>query len=182
MRGKGACGKCRVIVRDQSNLGEMPKDEAMHLTPEDIDEGYRLACCCIAKGCDFVVFVPPESKVMTRQIQVEGMERPFKLNPAVEKCQILLIKPSIHDVKPDFERLSESLRGKGFVNLEIDHELLEARARFKKGEVGNRSVTEAPSQDSDSTLFFLPRSRTLSQVLFFRCLPRLRRRLFFPCL
>ena len=139
--GERSCGKCRVIIQDQSNLCEVSKDEAMHLTSEDISAGYRLACFCVAKSGNFVVFVPSESKIGTRQIQIEGVERPVKLNPAVEKFQVSLSKPSIRDVEPDFERLMDALLRKGFAHLEIDHELLEVLPRTLRD--ANWNVTVA---------------------------------------
>ena len=78
----------------------------------------------MVKG-DIVVLVPPESRIGIRKVQVEGMERPVKLDPAIKKLHLLLSKPAIHDVRPDFERLADSLQKRRFTHVEIDHELLQ---------------------------------------------------------
>lgn len=119
----GSCGKCRVIVEDQSSLSEISESELQHIKPAEFRLGYRLACCADVKG-DVVVLVPPESRVGVRRIQVKGMERPVKLNPAVEKVHLALSEPAIDDIVPDVERVLDSLREAGFGELEINYELL----------------------------------------------------------
>lgn len=122
--GKGTCGKCRVVIEDQLYLSEVSENELGHITPAELSQGYRLACCSTVKG-DTVVLVPPESRIGIRKVQVEGMERPIKLDPAIKKLHLLLSKPTIHDVRPDFERLVDSLQKRQFTQVEIDHELLQ---------------------------------------------------------
>jgi len=121
--GEGSCGRCRVIIGDQSHVSELSQNERGHIKKAELRRGYRLACCTTAKG-DIVVLVPPESKVGVRKIQVEGMERPIKLDPAIKKLHLILCKPTLYDARPDFERLADLLQEQGFDQLEIDHELL----------------------------------------------------------
>ncbi|MEM2936538.1 MAG: ASKHA domain-containing protein, partial [Candidatus Bathyarchaeia archaeon] len=123
--GKGTCGTCRVIVENQANLSDVSERELRHIKPQDLRLGYRLACQTIVEG-DTVVYVPTESRLGLRRIQVEGMERPVQLDPAVRKFHLTLIKPTIQDVKPDLERLLDSLQKVGINQPEIDHELLKA--------------------------------------------------------
>jgi uncharacterized 2Fe-2S/4Fe-4S cluster protein (DUF4445 family) len=120
----GSCGKCRVIIKDQSNLNKISQEEIKHLTPVEINNGYRLACCSVISGGDFVIFLPPESRMDKRRIQFEGMERPCPLNPGVKKQHLQVTKPTLQDVRPDFERIADCLREKGFPELDIDHELV----------------------------------------------------------
>lgn len=121
--GKGSCGKCQVIIEDQSHVGGISEDEPKHITPAELSHGYRLACCTPVEG-NIVVQIPPKSRMGTRQFQVKGMERPVKLDPAIKKLHLILSKPTIHDIRPDFERLADSLQQKGFTQLKIDQELL----------------------------------------------------------
>ena len=121
--GEGSCGRCRVIIEDQSHVSELSQNERGHIKKAELSRGYRLACRTTANG-DIVVLVPPESRVGIRKIQVEGMERPVKLNPAIKKLHLTLSKPTLYDVRPDFERLADSLQRQLFGQLEIDHELL----------------------------------------------------------
>ena len=46
--GKGRCGKCR--VRAAGALSALTEAEKANLSPEEIAEGIRLACCCTAEG------------------------------------------------------------------------------------------------------------------------------------
>jgi uncharacterized 2Fe-2S/4Fe-4S cluster protein (DUF4445 family) len=122
--GENSCGKCRVVIEDQLNLSGISENERNHIMPAELSHGYRLACCAAANG-NAAVYVPPESRVGIRKIQVEGMVRPTKLDPAIKKFHFILPKPTIHDVSPDFERLVTSLQKEECIKPEIDHELLQ---------------------------------------------------------
>lgn len=137
--GEGSCGKCRVIIKDQSHLNEISDRELKHITPAELSLGYRLACCAAA-DYEAVVFVPPESRVGIRKIQVEGMERPVKLDPAVKKFHCLISKPTINDVMPDFERLITSLQQEDN-KLEINHELLQTLPNILRDAMWDVTVT-----------------------------------------
>jgi len=122
--GEGTCGKCRIIVRNKSAVDEVTDAETTHLSPREIDSGYRLACCTILKQ-NVTVLVPEESRIGARKIQISGMERPVPINPLVKKFHVVLPKPTLSDVKPDFERLLDQLKDAyGLKTLEIDYRLL----------------------------------------------------------
>jgi len=122
--GNGKCGKCRVIVKDQDHLTETTTHEKKLLTPSEIERGFRLACQALIKE-DVVVFVPPESRVERRKIQVTGFERSLEIDPMVKKFYVVMQKPTLSDFKPDFERLIDALNDAyGLRCWEIDHELL----------------------------------------------------------
>ena len=122
--GKGICGKCRVIVQDKNSLSEVTAVETKHLSSSEIDSGYRLACQSLVRQ-NVEVVVPPESRIGAHKIQIIGLERPVSLNPLVTKFHLVLPKPTLSDVMPDFERLLECLKDAyGFERLEIDYNLL----------------------------------------------------------
>jgi uncharacterized 2Fe-2S/4Fe-4S cluster protein (DUF4445 family) len=123
--GKQSCGKCRVIIENQAYVSKLSAFENKHLTQDEITQGYRLACSCTIDKGDFVVFIPSESRIGKSKIQVEGMERPVKLNPAITKIHIQIEKPALNDIRSDFQRLVDLLHSKGFVNLQIEPALLE---------------------------------------------------------
>jgi uncharacterized 2Fe-2S/4Fe-4S cluster protein (DUF4445 family) len=158
--GEGSCGRCRVIIKDQSNVSEPSENEREHIRPAELSLGYRLACCVTVKG-DMIVFVPPESRIGIRKIQVEGMERPVMLDPAVKKLHISLSKPTIYDVNPDFERLSDSLQEQGFKQLEIDQELLgvlpdilrDAKWNFTVTLCNNQRIISVEEGNTESTVY-----------------------------
>lgn len=122
--GKHSCGKCRVIIEDQSIMTGVCDLETKFLTPEELGHGYRLACSSAAGEGELTVFIPSETRMGKPRIQVEGMERLVKLDPAVKRFHLLLSKPTLHDITNDYERLLGAMRHKGFSQLEMDHELL----------------------------------------------------------
>ena len=122
--GKGVCGKCRVVVQDKSSLTEVTAAETKHLSSSEIDSGYRLACQSLVRR-NVVVVIPPEGRIRARKIRITGLERPVPLNPLVKKFHIVLPKPTLSDVMPDFERLLGCLKDAyGSERLEIDYKLL----------------------------------------------------------
>ena len=121
--GQGKCGKCLVIIENQSGLSSISDTERHHISDDMLKLGYRLACRSFVKG-DVTVFIPLQSRLETRRIQTEGIERPIKLSPAVKKIHLILNKPSLRDITPDFERLCLALKKSGLTGLEIDYKLL----------------------------------------------------------
>jgi len=138
--GRGICGKCRVIIVESQKLAEISSKEREFLSRAELDRGYRLACCIKVMG-DLVIFVPSESRIEIRRIQTEGMERPVKLNPAIKKCHLVLPKPTLQDVRPDFERLETALRQKGLETIEIEHNLLSILPEVLRRAEWNITVT-----------------------------------------
>lgn len=106
--GRGVCGKCKVIIKNPKAVNEITEIEKRCLSDREVNLGYRLACQTKIYG-NLKVVVPNESKFKIRRIQVEGLKRPIKLDPTVKKFHLKLSKPSLLDVKPDFERLLEAL-------------------------------------------------------------------------
>jgi len=122
--GEGTCGKCKVIVKNRNAANEVTDIEMEHLSSREINSGYRLACCTIVKQ-NITVMVPEETRIGTRKIQITGLERPVPLNPSVKKFHVVLPKPTLSDVRPDFERLRDSLKKEqGYKKLEVNYELL----------------------------------------------------------
>jgi len=122
--GNATCGKCRVVIQDQSRVSELTDPEKKLLSESEISAGYRLACCTTATG-DLVVEIPEESRIRVRRIQITGMERPVKLEPLVKKLHMILPTPTLHDIRPDVERLLDALESEyGVAGLELSRRLL----------------------------------------------------------
>ncbi|UCE15626.1 MAG: DUF4445 domain-containing protein [Candidatus Bathyarchaeota archaeon] len=122
--GDGTCGKCRIIVKNKSVINEVTDAERTHLSEKETDSGYRLACRTIPKQ-NITVMIPEESRIGARKIQITGLERPVPLNPSVKKFHVVLPKPTLSDVRPDFKRLLDHLADAyGLKSLEIDYEVL----------------------------------------------------------
>jgi len=123
--GKGLCGKCRVIVKDSKALSDLTEIERRFLQTSEVESGYRLACQARILN-DVKVIIPPESRVMFRKIQVVGMERPVRLNPAVKKFHITLPMPTLSDIRPDHDRLLDTLSSVMKIDnseMEMDYEI-----------------------------------------------------------
>jgi uncharacterized 2Fe-2S/4Fe-4S cluster protein (DUF4445 family) len=122
--GRGKCGKCKIIPQNNDAVTEVTPNEIEHLSPNEIDLGYRLACCTMPKQ-SLVVMIPEESRSGARSIQIAGLERYVHLNPSIRKIHMKLPKPTLSDARPDFERIVDGLRAQNNPErLEISIELL----------------------------------------------------------
>ena len=105
--GRGLCGRCRVKVLEGAELLSPPSAaEERLLTPEELSEGWRLACqASVVKEGRFLLELPkPE-----HQLMLEGLERPVPLRPPVAKASVRLARPSLEDLRPDAERLLQAV-------------------------------------------------------------------------
>jgi uncharacterized 2Fe-2S/4Fe-4S cluster protein (DUF4445 family) len=102
--GHGTCKKCKVRVVE----GELPIStvDPRAFTPEELNDGWRLACRAPASG-DLVIEVPP---LQTRpKAALVGVGRHVILRPSVQKRHLLLEEPSLEDQRSDLERVTEAL-------------------------------------------------------------------------
>lgn len=122
--GVGLCGKCRVIAKRSEDLGELTEFEKKHLSTSEIRQGYRLACQAKVLR-DTTVMLPIDSRLKTRRVQAVGVESFLPPKPAVRKFHIIIPKPMLSDIRPDYERLIDSLPHiKKIEHIELDYELL----------------------------------------------------------
>lgn len=116
--GDGLCGRCRVVIRS----GDVWTEPTIHLTREEIQAGYVLACRCHPRS-DVVVEVPPESRLegkprltdedalrfsSTGVLVGEGKRYPH--DPLSKKRFVRLSPPSLTDRLSDMERLYRELK------------------------------------------------------------------------
>ena len=97
--GKGACGKCKVIVRKgEVEFNYDPKEGL--LTPEELSTGCMLACLtrCLT---DCEVYVPPESRLEGQKIQVEALIPEVVPKPIIRKVYLSIV--------PDVKKLPEAI-------------------------------------------------------------------------
>ena len=59
--GQGRCGQCAVQVTS----GNVRRRSTMRLSPEDVEQGYAIACQTLIEG-DLTVVVPPQEKIQQR--------------------------------------------------------------------------------------------------------------------
>jgi uncharacterized 2Fe-2S/4Fe-4S cluster protein (DUF4445 family) len=102
--GHGTCKKCKVRVL----AGSVPVSrlDARSFTPEQLRDGWRLACLAQATQ-DLQVEVPP---LTTRpKAATIGVGRQVILRPAVQKRYVELAEPSLSDQRTDLDRLLDAI-------------------------------------------------------------------------
>ena len=103
--GHGTCKKCKVQVLDEG-AGTPSSLDIRAFTPEELRQGWRLACRAQALA-DTRVDVPP---LVTRpKAATVGVGRQVILRPAVQKRYLELAEPSLSDQVTDAERVLAAL-------------------------------------------------------------------------
>ena len=102
--GHGTCKKCKVrIVSGDVPVGSV---DPRAFTPDELRDGWRLACRAGARG-DLVVEVPP---LQTRpKAALAGVGRHVILRPSVQKRHLALDEPTLEDQRPDLQRVLDAL-------------------------------------------------------------------------
>jgi uncharacterized 2Fe-2S/4Fe-4S cluster protein (DUF4445 family) len=105
--GKGKCQSCKVKVL-KGAVSEPTANEKAVFTPEELNQGWRLACQAYAKD-DCRIEIPPDSMTAPQRIQVEGLEIDIEPSPPARAYRVSLSPPSLADLKADADRLLEAL-------------------------------------------------------------------------
>ncbi|MFC1900978.1 ASKHA domain-containing protein [Chloroflexota bacterium] len=108
--GRGTCGTCRVQVTG-GKVSKPTTDEVEKFTPQELKEGWRLACQVKPTG-NCRVLIPPESMSSSQRIQLEGLEMAVSPKPAVKSCELRLNAPSLSDQQADATRILVALKEK----------------------------------------------------------------------
>lgn len=116
--GLGTCGKC--IIRIIKGSTSPPSERESRLLGEKLLGGFRLACQ-VRILSDVEVEIPAETITGFHRVAIEGLEKPVVIDPAVKETVIRLKKPTISDVKADYDRVVEALLDKspGEPSLEV---------------------------------------------------------------
>jgi uncharacterized 2Fe-2S/4Fe-4S cluster protein (DUF4445 family) len=121
--GNTTCGRCVIQVLE-GEVSEPTSAEFEFLSPEQVDQGYRLACCTVPDS-NCLIRVPPESLTSPQRMQVEGEELPVDPNPLTHTYPIFMTPPTLDDIKSDTRRLTDALEGQhNLKNLSIDLDVL----------------------------------------------------------
>ncbi|MFC1924714.1 ASKHA domain-containing protein [Chloroflexota bacterium] len=117
--GEGTCGKCRIRILS-GRVSPLTDQEKEHLSQEDIDHGYRLACLTKAQE-SLKVEIPPEHLLVLQRLQLVGREREFVVDPVVETYHVTLPKSSLADIRSDQVRILDCLADNyGLKDIDID--------------------------------------------------------------
>ena len=116
--GEGLCGRCKAIVRS----GDVSAEPTAHLSREEIQAGYVLACKCVIRG-DATIEIPLESRVdgaprlkdeealrFGSTWALVGHDKPYPHEPLCRKVFLPLPPPTLEDSLGDLERVYRELR------------------------------------------------------------------------
>jgi uncharacterized 2Fe-2S/4Fe-4S cluster protein (DUF4445 family) len=104
----------------QGEVNEPTSPETDFYTPEQINDGGRLACLTLPKS-DLTIHVPPESLTTLQRMQVESHYVPTATSPAVQSFRIKMSEPSFKDLRSDSTRVIEALEKEhGFCCTAVD--------------------------------------------------------------
>jgi uncharacterized 2Fe-2S/4Fe-4S cluster protein (DUF4445 family) len=125
--GQGRCGRCAVQVTS----GSVRRRSTLRLAPEDIDQGFALACQSVVEG-DITVSLPPQEKVerlLTTDRTVTEITAPPGYNPDLDQTMrrvlLRMQPPSMDDQTDDWSRLQLALRQSvGFSQVSVSLPML----------------------------------------------------------
>ena len=110
--GQGRCGRCAV----QITSGGVRRRSTVRLSPEDVENGWALACQTVVEG-DATVLVPPQEKIerrLTTDRTVADVTVPEGYSPSyvqtLRRVRLELNPPSMDDQTDDWSRLQLALR------------------------------------------------------------------------
>lgn len=126
--GQGRCGRCAVQIVQ----GAVRKRSTIRLLPEDIEQGYALACQSVIEG-NAAILVPPQEKIERRlttdRIAAEVAVPPeytYERRQTIRRLHVRLNPPTMNDQTDDWSRLQTALRLQHrFENLQISLPLLQ---------------------------------------------------------
>jgi len=120
--GAGTCGKCRVMIHD----GEFRTEPSIHLSEQEVQEGYVLSCLTVVQG-DLTVTIPRETRpgvgIRVDTGQVAGRELlkigDRQIRPRTKKVHLQIPPPTLNDNISDWSRIKRALRAAGYQGVEI---------------------------------------------------------------
>jgi uncharacterized 2Fe-2S/4Fe-4S cluster protein (DUF4445 family) len=109
--GQGRCGRCAVRVTQ----GDVRRRSSLQLTPEDLAQGYTLACQSVVER-DVEVFIPEQEKIVRRLASerlLKAVQVPagyaFEQSQSMRRYALNLTPPSLDDQADDWSRLQSGL-------------------------------------------------------------------------
>lgn len=149
--GQGRCGRCAVKVME----GNVRRRSTLRLSPEDVEQGYALACQTVVEG-DAAIYVPPQEKIERKlttdrvagEVTVpDGYE--YLQDQTVRRIHLTLTPPSMDDQTDDWSRLQTALRLQANINrVNVSLALLQTIGDvLRTGEWKATAVLEYPLED-----------------------------------
>ncbi len=144
--GHGTCGKCRVLI--DGDAGPLSKAEERTLTPEEIAEGYRLACQSVVAS-DLLVRIPESSQLYNVSILSQGLTREVALEPWVARIWLTVPPVTLEHQTSDLAALERAWEREGYDELHPSITLLRHLPAALRAEDGFISVVVADGEAID---------------------------------
>src|SRR3990172_1623452 len=154
--GQGRCGRCAVQVTE----GNVRRRSTLRLSPDDMEQGYALACQTVVEG-DVAIYVPPQEKIERRlttdrvvaEITVPA-DYEYLQDQTVRRVHLRLNPPTMEDQTDDWSRLQTALRLQANINkVNVSLALLQTIGDvLRAGEWNVTAVIEYPLEDLEQPL------------------------------
>ena len=105
--GAGTCGKCKVRI-DKGELPPLAAAELEHLSAQEVEEGYRLACC-LNLASDVDVSVPGVHGNTTRKKKMTRLPDEFTPDIRIRATYLKVPKATMDHQVNDLARIAQSL-------------------------------------------------------------------------
>jgi uncharacterized 2Fe-2S/4Fe-4S cluster protein (DUF4445 family) len=150
--GQGRCGRCAVIVEQ----GQARRRSTVRLSPQDVAEGYALACQTVIES-DLVVTIPPQEKI-ERRLKTDKtaakIALPFPYDAGrdqpLRKIFLHIEPPNLGDNTDDLSRVQRELAVKAnLTTVTTDLDVVRTLARtLRQAEWDVTAVLDVPSLTS----------------------------------
>jgi uncharacterized 2Fe-2S/4Fe-4S cluster protein (DUF4445 family) len=158
--GVGICGTCRVrIVRGK--LTPLTLTEEEELRPEELAQGYRLACQAYPLS-DVGLDIPLESLPAPQKMQIDGRESALSMDPNIVPLDLDLPAPTIEDLRADLTRVDQAAAAGGFSPLRGElRTLIQLSTDFRRQDWKARLALRPQADAADLAAVLAPGSALL---------------------
>ena len=102
--GHGTCKKCKVQITE--GIVPISRLDIRAFSQEELKSGWRLAC--VARATENLAITVPAMTTRPKAATV-GVGRQVILRPAVQKRYLELDEPTLHDQRPDIQRVKDAI-------------------------------------------------------------------------
>jgi uncharacterized 2Fe-2S/4Fe-4S cluster protein (DUF4445 family) len=102
--GHGTCKKCKVQITE--GIVPISRLDIRAFSQEELKNGWRLAC--VARATENLAITVPPMTTRPKAATV-GVGRQVILRPAVQKRYLELTEPTLHDQRPDIQRVTDGI-------------------------------------------------------------------------
>jgi len=102
--GHGTCKKCKVQITE--GIVPISRLDIRAFSQEELKNGWRLAC--VARATENLAITVPAMTTRPKAATV-GVGRQVILRPAVQKRYLELNEPTLHDQRPDIQRVKDAI-------------------------------------------------------------------------